>query len=120
MPRILILDDDENRHLEFDKILHGFQVLHVYTADQAISALRDNAPYDLVCLDHDLGDHENKALAVDPGNGTDVALYINLHLDRKKYPKRVIIHSWNEPGRERMANLIRSIGIPTRVKPFHV
>ena len=120
MNRVLILDDDENRHREFERILHGISLLHVYTASQAISALRDNAPYDLVCLDHDLGDHENKALAINPGTGTEVAQFINLHLERNHYPKRVMIHSWNSVGRLRMADLIRAVGIPVTVKPVHV
>jgi CheY-like chemotaxis protein len=120
MVRVLILDDDENRHREFDRILPDVSRLHVYTAAQAISALRDNAPYDLVCLDHDLSDHENQALAAEPGDGTEVALFINLHLEHSHYPKRVMIHSWNAPGRQRMENLIRAVGIPVIVKPFHV
>ena len=120
MTRVLILDDDENRHAEFERILHGTSRLHVYTAAQAIAALRDNAPYDLVCLDHDLGDCQNRMLAVEPGDGTEVALFINLHLERRQYPKRVLIHSWNHAGRERMAELIRAVGIPVAVKPFHV
>jgi hypothetical protein len=120
MDRVLILDDNEDRHREFDQILRGIPCLHVYTAKQAISALRDNAPYSLVCLDHDLGNFQNKLLTEDPGSGTDVALYINLHLERKQYPRRVMIHSWNSVGRERMASLIRAVGIPVTVKPFHL
>jgi CheY-like chemotaxis protein len=120
MTRVLILDDDENRHREFDRILHGLSLLHVYTAAQTISALRDNAPYDLVCLDHDLGEHENRALVAKPGDGTEVALFINRHLEHSHYPKRVLIHSWNSAGRQRMADLIRAVGIPVTVKPFHV
>lgn len=120
MERVLILDDDDNRHREFDRILDGIPRLHVYTATQAISALRDSAPFDLVCLDHDLGEHQNRLLTTPPGDGTEVALYINMHLDRKKYPKKVLIHSWNPAGRKRMEDLIRSVGIPVIVKPFHV
>jgi hypothetical protein len=36
--------------------------MHVYTASQAIAALQNNPPFELVCLDHDLGDFENKLL----------------------------------------------------------
>jgi CheY-like chemotaxis protein len=120
MTKVLILDDDPNRHREFDNILRGVSRLHVYTADQAISALRNSPPFYLVCLDHDLGDFDNKLLATDPGNGTEVAAYINLHLDRGRYPKRVMIHSWNPVGARRMADLIESVGIPVTVKPFHI
>lgn len=120
MARVLILDDDDNRHREFARILHGISQLHVHTATEAIAALRDHPPFDLVCLDHDLGDFDNKLLLTDPGNGTEVALFINLHLERSHYPKRIMIHSWNPAGARRMADLIRSVGIPLTVKPFHV
>jgi CheY-like chemotaxis protein len=120
MTRVLILDDDENRHSEFERILHDVSRLHVYTATQAIAALRDNAPYDLVCLDHDLGDCQNRMLATEPGDGTQVAQFINLHLERSHYPKKVMIHSWNPAGRRRMADLILAVGIPVTIKPFHV
>lgn len=120
MSNVLILDDNLARHREFDRILTGIPRKHVYTAPQAIAALRDNPPFDLVCLDHDLGDFENRFLRDDPGTGADVALFINLHLDRSKYPKKVMVHSWNTEGAKRMSDLIRRVGIPVTVKPFHI
>jgi len=120
MQKVLILDDDPKRHIEFDRILKGLSVCHVWTANQAIQALCDNPPFDLICLDHDLGDFRNSQDTADPGDGTEVAAFINLHLDRKHYPKQIMIHSWNTAGAAHMANLIRETGIPTCVKAFHV
>jgi CheY-like chemotaxis protein len=120
MSRVLILDDNESRHREFQKILADSERTHVWTASQAIDALRDNPPYDLLCLDHDLGDQRNRLLLTPPGDGADVAVFINIKLEKNKYPKRVLIHSWNPTGAQRMADLIRSVGINVIVKPFHI
>jgi CheY-like chemotaxis protein len=116
--QVLILDDDENRHIEFDRILRGYKVIHVYSASEAINALQNSPPFDLISLDHDLGEFNNSHVYLDPGDGTEVAEFINLHLEHDRYPKRVMIHSWNPEGARRMEQLIREVKIPVRVKPF--
>lgn len=113
--KILVLDDDDNRHRGFDRILQGRQVLHAYTASQAILALENDGPFSLVCLDHDL---DLVSLLKDPGCGMDVAEYLRLHLDRSKYPARVLVHSWNEPAAERMVAAIREAGIKVKAMPY--
>jgi len=116
---MLILDDDEDRHEEFRRVFHNVARKHVYTAAQAIRALRNSPPFDLVCLDHDLEKSAELINVRDPGNGTQVALFINQRLDPDHYPRRVLIHSKNPVRPSRMAALISAVGIPVTVKPFH-
>jgi CheY-like chemotaxis protein len=118
MKRILILDDDENRHAVFRERLSPCFRVHVFTAQEAIRQLETSPIFDIVSLDHDLGIQQRDG--VDPGTGMDVAEFINLHLPRDKHPKLVFIHSWNKPAANEMANLIREVGITVIVKEFSV
>lgn len=110
MKRILFLDDDENRHKRFAQETTGCYVDHVHTVRECIEALEKNAPYDLVCLDHDLADPQE--------TGSDVAEFIRLHLQRTHYPRNIIIHSWNPAGAKRMESMIKETGIPVLRKEF--
>lgn len=110
-PRVLILDDDQDRHHAFDKKLPNASRTHVYTAEQAIMALDHSPAFDIVFLDHDLK-------ADNPGTGTDVALHIARNLPRSKTPGLVWIHSWNPEGRRKMAQILRRDGIQTTVQRF--
>jgi CheY-like chemotaxis protein len=104
MSRVLILDDDENRHYSFRRRFAtlGFKpedLIHVYTARQAIDALTVNERFDLVCLDHDL---DPVSLLSDTGTGADVSEFIGMHMEPTKRPKLVLVHSWNPDGSARM------------------
>jgi CheY-like chemotaxis protein len=117
MKRVLILDDDECRHEVFRKLLDSCFRVHVFTAQDAIKQLQ-TTQFDLVFLDHDL-DMQSRD-GVDPGCGMDVAEFINLHMSMDLHPKLVLIHSWNKPAANEMANLIREVNIPVIVKEFSV
>jgi CheY-like chemotaxis protein len=116
--RVLILDDIELRHDAFRTILPDVDRTHVYTASQAITALLEYPPFDLICLDHDLDQSPDRI--VNPGNGTQVARFIARDLPRSHYPKNALIHSANPAGADRMAALIREVGIPVTLKPFRI
>lgn len=121
MPRVLVLDDDDARHTVFSQILSGCEVLHVHTAWEACRALQQSAPFDLACLDHDLGMFGpglEEGFDADAGTGTDVAEFIANHLDPTKYPKRIIIHSWNPAGVRRMRQALWPTRIPVTAKEF--
>lgn len=121
MARVLILDDDENRHLLFSEvILPRAQRQHVWTANQAVKALRDSPPFDIVFLDHDLQLSEGLVGIGSPGNGTQVAYFIAHHLPRNRYPRRIVIHSHNEEGTARMEALLRPTGIPITIRRFPI
>lgn len=114
---ILILDDDPQRHKVFDKIFDGHNKNHVFTAQCAINCLKKER-FDLVCLDHDLGEFDNDKLIEDPGTGMDVAEFINLHMSHDKLPTQVLIHSWNGPAAKRMGEEMSTVGVAHVVTPF--
>ena len=121
MPQVLILDDDPDRHKAFRKILSDCERYHAYTDLEAFSFLEHYGPFELVCLDHDLGNFsvgESLPLGDLAGSGIDVAEYIALHLEKEKYPKKIIIHSWNAPGALRMFRILFPTGIPITTIPF--
>lgn len=135
-PRVLILDDDQDRHDELDRKLSQANRTHVYTAEQAIETLDHSPAFDVVFLDYDLPKSAAlphccaKVLTMpaerpsisdnvnDPGTGLDVALHIAQKLPPQKKPGLVWIHSWNSEGRMRMARVLRRSEIPTTVQRF--
>src|SRR5678816_3455055 len=101
--RILFLDDDRNRHDFFrEEVVDSWdEVDYVWDAKECIAHLENGGPssvdenglpkefkpYDLVCLDHDLGArHYVKEIE---STGSEVARFIGTNLDKKKYPKKI-------------------------------
>lgn len=119
MRRILILDDDENRHDFFRKIFRDCLRVHVYTTKQAIEELSDRPRFDLVCLDHDLPISEKLIGVINPGDGAQVAAFIRDFMLPLQYPKAILIHSQNQKGSERIREILKPTGIPVTVKPFN-
>jgi CheY-like chemotaxis protein len=119
--RILFLDDDLHRHRVFDR-MHGPQtsdiVLHVWSSKEAIRALETGEPFDLLSLDHDLGN--NIDCEVDEDTGYEVALFVRDHLTPSRFPRGIIIHSWNPAGARRMRLAIEQAGIDVYERPFSV
>ncbi len=103
--RILVLDDEKVRHDTFASRLAGHDVTHVWSAKAAAKAL-DRERFDLVFLDHDLGESA--------GNGQQVADYIARRLDPEKRSGRVIVHSWNVVRAPLMVATLCGAGIPAR------
>jgi hypothetical protein len=126
-PRVLILDDMDCRHERFKKILHKCTLYHAFTIDEAISFIdKEEIPFDLVCLDHDLGDNpdiEPTSFAGMYGSkiltGQDFC-----HFMVQKYKKgnliarKAIIHSHNPTGRIAMADILSVIPIKVKVLSF--
>jgi len=114
--RILFLDDDLKRHKAFSMQTIGCNVKYVMTAKECMLALFNDEPYDLVCLDHDLG---GKTFQEEKSNsGTEVAEFIRLKLPQKQYPKKIIVHSWNPQGAQRMMRELILAGIESKYLPF--
>jgi hypothetical protein len=87
-------------------------ILHCTTAEAAIDALKTNSRFDCVWLDHDLED-------TDPDHtGMVVAEFIANHIDPKLAPRRIVVHSWNQPAAVEMTRILNEAGIPTRRVPF--
>lgn len=97
--KILILEDDPERHLSFKKNLAFAKVLKIVTTvPDAIYELSHNT-WDVLFLDHDLGGEvfvdSNESLT-----GYHVAVWLEEHQEYK--PKNIIIHSLNYIGAARM------------------
>lgn len=81
--RILILEDDSSRVKNFIELLHIHQLDITENAYDAIELL-DKKIYDLIFLDHDLGESN--------GSGSLVAAFLSQLEDNKA---TIVIHSWN-------------------------
>lgn len=126
MARILILDDLKIRHDRFISILHGHELVHAWTYDEAIDALVKKGPFDMACLDHDLGENLN----VEPTvlydmyhnvelDGSDLALW--LFQNQWACPRKILIHSHNPAGSIFMFDILSKIpNIEVRKLPFAV
>ena len=99
MFRVLVLDASQERREAFAEALEGCQARFVVTSKAAKIALIDEDPFDLVCLDHDLGEFG----VVRPGNGLEVAEFITRDM-RDKIPRWVLVHSANVPAADRMVH----------------
>jgi len=86
--KILVLDDDPQRHAAFATQAEGHDIDHVWFVDDAMKALRGDR-YDLVCLDNDLETEGFRGR-----EGFEVADFISL-MPAAKRPVSVLVHSWN-------------------------
>lgn len=105
-PRVLILDDDDDRINRFALFSRPLKPEFVVTADQAIRRLLDE-PWDFVFLDHDLELSARKGF-LDHGNGMDV---VNRFVQSTSdHPAPIfIVHSINtRRGAQMVAALTRA------------
>jgi len=120
--RILVLDDEQARHDVFASILKNEAVVHCYNFDEVIKTMTSGPRFDMVFLDHDLGTGNSEIsdqIDLPYANGYHVALFICQDLAFEKRPKRILIHSWNEYGAEKMESLFRRNGFHDVIrKPF--
>jgi len=100
--RILILEDSPERQEKFYDALDGNTSLYFATNAWDAITLLDSVLFDLAFLDHDLG--EVDFLRETDNTGYTVAKWLQAHPDRM--PKRVIIHSLNPVGAQRMAQCL--------------
>jgi hypothetical protein len=107
--RVLILDDDRERHDWFDRHYAGHAVWHVYTVEQMRSTMKREIRFDVAQLDHDLGESEN---------GLRAAEFIARTLEERKRPLNCVIHSWNPTGAQRMLGELLSAGLLATYRPF--
>jgi len=112
--KILILDDDDNRHEQFAKKYASENLVHVHTSTDAIDELKINK-FDYVFLDHDLGGTIMSSSG--PGTGYEVAEWI-ANNENGIPLKAVILHSLNPPGRKNMYNVLYSKGVNVMESPF--
>lgn len=100
--RILILDDDLNRHSIFKMAFIGSNITSVEKTEFCIQELLENDPFDIVMLDHDL-DHR-VYVPSGPGTGYEIAEWLRDHPE--KMPRLVILHTCNRDGAAKMLEVL--------------
>ena len=120
--RILILDDTPYRHEVFARLYEGHEITSCYSYFGYLEALR-SSPWDLVHLDHDLGNDSVADTYVDGWgntrqyNGSHAAMRI-CELDDDKRPKEVIIQSVNPSGAQGMLQMLQRANVNVSWQPF--
>lgn len=110
--RILVLDDEPARHELFKAAWGKHDITHVWTASEAIRALRETT-FELVTLDHDLGPASH-------GNGLRVARHI-AQMPGALRTMQVCVHSANPVGSAAMLDTLRRAGIDAqRLDPLRL
>lgn len=116
----LFLDDDNDRHKAFvASCMDKEGVVCVYNVAQARKALEDYPRFDVVHLDHDLGDF-GPVFEDQPRiefTGYDVAKHI-AGMPIEKRPGCAVIHSWNPDGARRMQAVLEEAGVIVTIAPF--
>lgn len=112
--KILILEDNPNRMLVFRTHLKDHEIDHFETAWLANEALKKNI-YDIIYLDHDLGGQVYVDYDTINGTGTDTALVIPKTENRNA---RIVIHTHNPAGAQRMINIFKNNKIDHAYIPF--
>lgn len=120
--RILILDDDPNRHIGLAQQYIGCDIVH---CKKYVDAQREAliGGFDLYHLDHDLGLLEGDNY-VDDGfrlrelTGAEFCTFLVKEVPREKWPTKVIIHSWNPAGARNMQMTLKEAGIRHTYEPY--
>ena len=107
--RILVLDDDRERHNWFERAYADHEVWHVYNVEDLRKRMNQLPRFDLVQLDHDLGESENGLRAAD---------FIATVLEERKRPLKCVVHSWNPSGAQRMLRSLLDGGLLAVYQPF--
>jgi len=109
--KILILEDDGMRVNNFIELLHAHTLDIIENAYDAIDLLQVNV-YDLLLLDHDLGDGN--------GSGSLVSSFLRNNQDNPNYSTEILIHSWNAPAsRNMLEDLPRAMWAPFNTEEFY-
>lgn len=99
--RIFILEDDSRRIAGFKQALAGADDVTICRdIDQALAEF--NGPYDVVFLDHDLGDH----VYMDTTHRQTGSEFVR-QKGKELKGAIVVIHSWNEPGARAMEDTLK-------------
>ena len=114
--KILFLDDNEERIVTARSRFAGHELMIARTAMEAISIFASATEWDLVMLDHDLGD----SVYVNPRDENCGTFVVNHILREKPKIKRIIVHSWNAPAARNMVRALRAVNYLTWYEPFGI
>jgi len=91
MERVLLIDD--MRNIKADRVCRTF--------DEGLKALRDDGPWDVLLLDHDLGDKNPRK------TGYDLLVFLEEY--PRYLPKQIRLVTQNPVGVEKMTKLIDAL-----------
>ena len=117
--KIFILGDEEYRHHAITERYEGCQFVRAYNVTDAIAKLEEG-PYDIACLDHSLGDWyiDNEKDEIRERTGLDVVNHLIEKVEPTKWPRQVVVHSWNGTCGRLMAKLLEAAGVAATYQPF--
>jgi len=99
--KILILEDDPNRHKKFrEKLWEHAEDIRITDDIQECTKLLMSNKWDYLFLDHDLGGEVYVESDGDKPTGYKVAAW--LEANQEYMPKNIVLHSLNCVGRTRM------------------
>jgi CheY-like chemotaxis protein len=99
--KIFCLDDSFERHKLFREKFSNDNIIFAISAKEAIDILSEDMEWDIICLDHDLGEEIEEGSNL-INNGYEVAKFL-----ATKNPKcLVIIHTGNFWGAVRMMSAL--------------
>ena len=113
--RTFILEDSHSRIVLFYEALGSDGLTVAKTVLKAKS--RWDPPYDLVLLDYDLADEDYERPEKEDGTGTEFARWLVAAHDPST-ARKVIIHSYNHAGRQRMYSTLAEAGWNVEQLPF--
>jgi len=100
--KIFVLDDMQERHDAYRKKFPDAEIISLYDAIEAIAHLTKHLyEYDLLCLDHDLGNRIYVDIN-DENTGSTVAKF----LADKEIKCPIVIHSLNIDGAKNMQSYL--------------
>ena len=99
--KIFCLEDNYDRHVLFRKKFPNDNIIFAISAQEAINILAEDMSWDLICLDHDLG-NEVYVDSDESNSGYQVAKFL-----ATKNPKcPIVIHSSNYWGAMKILSVL--------------
>lgn len=96
--KIFLLEDSYERMRRFRGLFQAHLITHSADSQEAIEILSREG-FDLICLDHDLTEHDTDWIAA--GNGYEVASFLGTS-QTPNDNALILIHTMNPPGGDRM------------------
>lgn len=114
-PKIMILDDRQERLDYLSEMYSGCEIYCARNYAQAINLLAAHK-FELVSLDHDLGDFYVAEMDENlvERTGSEVAEYIK-NMPADQIPDEIIIHSSNPVGARRMLSILDGYNVKWRM-----
>lgn len=111
--KVFILEDDANRIKGFEQAGIGLELTIAMSMDEAKA--KWNPPYDILLLDHDLGDRQ-MVDGSDVNTGSEFCRWVRVG----DVPQHVIIHSYNRMGALNMHSMLTcKHDITPIILPYH-